>query len=295
LLSEQLRIIARPGLLSVTGDITINEGSLEPEVLPEGSVAVSADVVEVDYAGNVIAGQLPFDVNIDVRVLVENKFTVRSSILFATLGGNLHVLQLPGQPLQLFGNLAVVSGEIRAYQQQLKIRRGTFSFTGRPDNPRVNVRAERNISGSNVSVGIQVRGTYDALVLEVFSEPAMSQGAAMSYLVRGRGQDASTGEDGTALALTLASGVLNQSTLVSELNRIPGVNNVSFGAEGTEDDTAATVGGYIGDRIYLSYGVGLYEPINVLISRLYLSTRLWLEVVSRLENSVDLYYAFDID
>ena len=233
--------------------------------------------------------------NIDVRVLVEDKFTVRSSILFATLGGELHVLQRPGQPLQLFGNLRIVGGELRAYQQQLKIRRGTFSFTGRPDNPTVNVRAERAISGSNVTVGMQVRGTYDALVLEVFSEPAMSQGEAMSYLVRGRGQDASSGEDGTAMALTLASGVLNRSTLISELNRIPGVNNVSFGAEGTEEDTAATVGGYIGDRIYLSYGVGVYEPINVLIARLYLSTRLWIEVVSRLENSVDLYYAFDID
>ena len=295
LLSEQLRIVASPGLLSVTGDITINEGSLEPEVLPEGSVAVSADVVEVDYAGRVISEQLPFDVNIDVRILVEDKFSVRSSVLFATLGGELQVLQRPGQPLQLFGNLRIVGGELRAYQQQLKIRRGTFSFTGRPDNPTVNVRAERAISGSNVTVGMQVRGTYDALVLEVFSEPAMSQGEAMSYLVRGRGQDASSGEDGTAMALTLASGVLNRSTLISELNRIPGVNNVSFGAEGTEEDTAATVGGYIGDRIYLSYGVGVYEPINVLIARLYLSTRLWIEVVSRLENSVDLYYAFDID
>ena len=89
--------------------------------------------------------------------------------------------------------------------------------------------------------------------------------------------------------------MINRTTLVSELNRIPGVNNVSFGADGSNDDTAATVSGFIGDRIYLSYGVGIYEPINVLIARIYLRTRLWLEVVSRLENSVDLYYAFDID
>ena len=123
----------------------------------------------------------------------------------------------------------------------------------------------------------------------------MSDGEAMSYLVRGRGPDSSTGEDGTALALSVASGVINRSTLVTELNRIPGVSNVSFGSEGTEDDTAATVSGFVADRIYLSYGVGVYEPVNVLIARLYLRTRLWLEAVSRLENSVDLYYSFDID
>ncbi len=53
--------------------------------------------------------------------------------------------------------------------------------------------------------------------------------------------------------------------------------------------------GYIGERIYLSYGLGIYQPITVLTARLYLRKRLWLEVVSQLENSLDLYYSFDID
>jgi autotransporter translocation and assembly factor TamB len=294
-LSERLTVIASAGLLQVSGDITVHEGSLEPEELPEGSVAVSPDVVEVDYAGNVISADLPFDIDLNVRIVVEDRFRVRTSVLLATLGGELQLKQLRGQPLQVYGTLRVIDGRVSAYQQSLQIQRGTFSFTGRPDNPAVNVRAVRKISGSNVVVGIQVQGTYDSLTMEVFSEPRMSDGEAMSYLVRGRAPDASAGEDGTALALSVASGVVNRTTLVSELNRIPGVSNVSFGAEGSNEDTAATVSGFIGDRIYLSYGVGVYEPINVLVARLYLRTRLWLEVVSRLENSIDLYYAFDID
>jgi autotransporter translocation and assembly factor TamB len=97
------------------------------------------------------------------------------------------------------------------------------------------------------------------------------------------------------MALTVGTGLVNQTALVTELNRIPGISGLEFGAEGTtEEDTAATLGGYIGERLYLSYGLGIYEPINVLTARLYLKTRLWLEVVSRLENSVDLYYSFDI-
>jgi autotransporter translocation and assembly factor TamB len=252
-------------------------------------------VVQVDYTGNVIREELPFDLALDVRVQVENRFRVSSELIEATLGGNLHVRQRPKRPLQLFGNLDVVGGQVRAYRQSLQIKRGNLAFTGRPDNPAVNVRAQRNISGSNVIAGVHLVGTLDEMVLEVYSEPPMSQGEAMSYLVRGRGLDASSGEDGTALALSLASGVVNRSTLVSELNRIPGVNNVTFGADGSAEDTAAAVSGYLGNRIYLSYGVGLYEPINVLTARLYLRTRLWLEVVSSLENSIDLYYSFDID
>ena len=110
-----------------------------------------------------------------------------------------------------------------------------------------------------------------------------------------RGLDAGASADGTAVALSLGTGVVNKSGVMSGINSIPGLSNVEFGSEGSADDTAATLGGFIGDRIYLSYGVGLYEPINVLTARFYLQTRLWLEVVSRLENSIDLYYSFDID
>ena len=93
----------------------------------------------------------------------------------------------------------------------------------------------------------------------------------------------------------MGASAVNQSGFTDSLNKIPGVSNIGFGAEGSDDETAATVSGYIGERIYLSYGVGLYEPVNTLTARLYLQTRLWLEVVSGLENSVDLYYRFDID
>jgi autotransporter translocation and assembly factor TamB len=82
--------------------------------------------------------------------------------------------------------------------------------------------------------------------------------------------------------------------MVDSLNAVPLLSNITFGMEGSEGDTAATVSGYVGERIYLSYGMGLYEPINTLSARLYLQTRLWLEIVSRLNNSIDLYYRFDI-
>ncbi|MEH6634784.1 MAG: translocation/assembly module TamB domain-containing protein, partial [Halioglobus sp.] len=295
-ISENLKVTASRGLLDLSGELFVHEGVLEFEQLPEGSVAVSADVVQVDYTGALIQEKLPFDISMDVWVRIQDRFKVTGNLLQTTLGGNLHLLQRAGQPLQMFGTLNTIGGELRAYQQRLRIKRGIFSFTGPPGNPALNVRAERVISAGNVTAGVQVRGRLEEeLTLEVYSEPDMPQSEAMSYLVRGRGLDTGAGADGTAVALSLASGVVNRSTLVTELNSIPGVSNVEFGAESTEDDTAATVSGYLGGRLYLSYGFGLYEPVNVLTARLYLGTRLWLEVVSSLENSVDLYYSFDID
>lgn len=294
--SEDLHLVAVADAIDIAGTITVHSGTLEFEQLPEGSVAVSSSVVEVDHTGKVVKEELPFDLSMDVRVHVLEHLKIIGSNLKATLGGDLHLQQQPGRPLQLFGQLSTFGGELSAYQQRLVIRRGRLSFSGPPTNPNIDVRAEREIVGRDITVGVRVQGPLqEELLLDIYSNPTMSQADAISYLVRGRGVDAGAGADGTALALSLAAGVVNRSALVSELNRIPGISNVEFGAHGSEDDTAATVSGYIGERIYLSYGIGLYEPVNVLTARLYLSARLWFEVVSSLENSADVYYAFDID
>ena len=209
---------------------------------------------------------------------------------------SLNAKQRPGHPLELFGNLRTIGGEVYAYQSHLKVKRGTLSFSGPPGNPMLDLRAERDITAGNITVGVQVQGPLaEDLELDIYSDPVMSQPNAMSYLLRGRAMDVGAGSDGAALALSLAGGLVNRSSLVSELNSIPGVNNITFGAQGSENDTAATLSGYIGQRIYLSYGIGFYEPINVLTARFYFRSRIWLEIVSSLENSLDLYYSFDIE
>ncbi len=163
--------------------------------------------------------------------------------------------------------------------------------------PELNLRAERNISAENVTAGVWVRGPADALELEIYSNPPMTQTEALSYLARGRGLDsgAGGGVDAAAVAVSMGMGALNRTSVVRGLERLPGVSNVEFGTGRLEEDTTATVSGYLGERIYLSYGIGLNEPVNVLTGRLYLKTRLWLEMVSALENSLDIYYSFDID
>ena len=294
--SETLQVVLQKDLLELKGELTVLDGVLEIEELPEGGVALSPSIVEVDADGAVLHEQLPFDVRINVQIHIEDRFTVTATNLQTKLGGDLRVRQRPGQPLQVFGNLDAVSGEFRAYQTRLQIKRGTLNFTGPPINPTVDVRAERHISSGDVTVGVHVQGPLqEDLLLNVYSQPSMVQADAMSYLVRGRGMDAGAGLDGTSLALAMASGLVNRSDLVTELNRIPGLSNVEFGAQGSDANTAATVSGYLGERLYLSYGVGLYEPVNVLTTRFYFRSRLWLEVVSSIENSVDLYYSFDID
>ena len=294
--SESLQLRLGRDLLAIRGEVIVHKGSVQLEELPQDSVSISASAVEVDYAGNVLQEKLPFKTRMNLKIAIKDKLKVASSVFQTTLGGDLNAQQRPGHPLELFGNLRTIGGEVYAYQSHLKIKRGTLSFSGPPGNPTLDLRAERDITAGNIKVGVQVQGPLgEDLELVIYSDPAMSQSNAMSYLLRGRAMDVGAGSDGAALALSLASGVVNRSSLVSELNSIPGVNNITFGAQGLENDTAATLSGYIGQRIYLSYGIGFYEPINVLTARFYFRSRIWLEIVSSLENSIDLYYSFDIE
>ncbi|GAB3306950.1 translocation/assembly module TamB domain-containing protein [Haliea atlantica] len=294
-ISPDLSLGWRPGLVTLRGEVEVLEGVLAYEHLPEGGVDLSSDVVEVDYSGEVIRESQGLDRDVRLRLRIRDRFLVQGKDVEVRVGGDLSLQQSPGSPLQLFGNLKVLGGELEAYGQRLSVQPGRVAFSGLPGNPELDLRASREIRAEDLRAGVHVTGTLEQPQLEIYTDPVTSQTEALSYLVRGRGLDAGGGTDGSALALSLGTGLINRSALVSGLNRLPGVSEIEFGTQGSEESTAATVSGYLGERLYLSYGVGLYEPVNVLTARLYLQTRLWLEVVSRLENSVDLYYSFDID
>ena len=293
--SPTLQLVATPEQLSISGDLVVDSGLLSYEQLPAGSVDLSSDVVEVDYQGEILDQQQPFDLSAAIRVRINDRLLVRGRDLDVTVGGELDLRQSPQQPLQVFGNLNIIGGEYRAYGQLLAIKQGQVSFSGSAENPQLNLRAEREIRSADVLVGISAIGTLEQPQVELYSQPSMEQAEMLSYLLRGRGLDVGAGADGAAMALSLGTTALNQSGVVRQLNRVPGLRNIEFGTQDLGDDTAATIGGYFGDRIYLAYGVGVYDPVNVVTARLYLQTRLWLEIVSRLESSIDLYYSFDID
>ncbi|MBV1916250.1 MAG: translocation/assembly module TamB domain-containing protein [Pseudomonadales bacterium] len=293
--SEKIQLIATSELFEIKGDLTIHEGLMEPDQLPAGSVALSSDVVVMDDRSAARQQAARQKLGIDLNIRIEDRFKLIGDQIDVVGGGNLHLIQKPQYPMELYGKLAVSRGELYAYGQSLHVSQGELDFVGEPDNPRLNVRSERDISGENVTVGMEILGTAKAPEINIYSRPDMSQAEAISYLVRGRGLDSGTTPDGSDMALSMGATVLNSSGILAPLNEIPGIRDIELAIEGTADETTATIGGYVGERIYLSYGVGVYEPIQVVISRLYLRNSLWVEVVSSLENSMDLYYSFDID
>ena len=75
------------------------------------------------------------------------------------------------------------------------MRKGELLFSGPPDQPVLNIEAIRNPEATedDVIAGVRVTGSADEPKAEIFSDPAMSQQEALSYLLRGQGLDRPTG------------------------------------------------------------------------------------------------------
>jgi translocation and assembly module TamB len=174
-----------------------------------------------------------------------------------------------------------VDGTYKAYGQNLHIQRGQLLFAGTPiDNPGLNIRAVRKLNPNATidegqEVGLLVSGTAQRPILTVFSNPVMEQSDALSYLVTGKPLSQVKGGEGNmvgaaAQALGSAAGDLLAKSVGSKI----GVDDIGVSSNEALGGTSAfTVGKYLSPRLYLSYGVGLFEPGQVISLRYRLSHR----------------------
>ena len=295
-IAPSLNFIIKEKVLAISGNIDVLDGIYNIEKLPEGSVSLSDDVIIVDQNGQaVVKKSTGFDINTNISVNVAKAFKISGQGLQSHLQGQLQINQKEKQPLQLFGRIQSDDGTFEAYGQKLKIEKGELTFNGPIDNPYLDLRASRYIKAEDIEVGIQVTGLADALDMRLFSSPTMQVPEMLSYLVRGRNLDVGTGNTAAAAGLLVGFGITNNIGLFEQIEKIPLISNLAVDAEGDGDKTQATVSGYLGNRVYLKYGIGVYEPINELTVRMYMFNRFWLEIVSGIEQSTDIYYSFDID
>ncbi len=301
--SPDLRFQMRPQAVRLSGSIEIPEGDITIRELPASAVRVSGDVVIVDDELDFETEALPEEgdpipvaegwaVTTDIEILLGNRIHLEGFGLTGRLTGNLGIRQSGIGAPQGNGEINILDGQYRAYGQRLQIRRGQFVFAGPLDRPRILVEAVRDVSRYDVIAGLRVEGDPDSPQASLFSEPGLPEEEILSYLLLGRppGQGGE-GDDvmvRAALALGMAGGAGTATAIAEGL----GVQDFQIDTAGDGDDTQVTVGGYIGPNLFLSYGVGVFVPVNALTLRYELTNNLYLEAVSSIENALDLFYTF---
>ncbi len=211
------------------------------------------------------------------------------------LAGNLEVRQ-EGGPVQIFGDVNLEDGRFRAFAQDLIIREGILYFSGPPGEPLLDFEAIRNPDSTedDVIAGIQVSGPASSPSLEIFSEPAMDESRALSYVLRGRAPDASGGADGALTSALIGLSLGQAGGTVGALGEAFGIQDLRLDSAGSGDDSQVVVTGNLTDRLSVGYGVGVFSPIAELTLRYKLWRNLYLEAVSGASQAVDLIYTFSL-
>ncbi len=190
LVSPDLQITYDGSKLLVGGEVTLPVVQVELVEVPATAVPVSRDAVIVGQDAGPAA--LPVDTWIDVRVTLGDEVAFRGFAMSIELEGGLQVQQHVPKPPSVRGEIRIRDGYYRAYGQNLTIDRGLISFVGPAENPNLDMRAYRT-APDGVIAGVVITGTAESPTLRVYSEPALSETQAISYLLTGRSLDAGSG------------------------------------------------------------------------------------------------------
>lgn len=266
--------------INATGSVSMDSADVNLDKLPGNGVnKASSDIVIVDQPQQP-ANEGGMPINASIKVDLGQHAHLVGMGLDGRLSGVITVNERPGRATSGQGQVSV-DGTYKAYGQNLQIQHGLLLFASSPiSNPGLNIRALRSLTPNATidegqQVGLLISGTAQRPILTVFSNPAMDQSDALSYLVTGKPISQVKGGEGSmvtaaAQALGSATGNLLAKSVGSKL----GISDIGVSSsDALNGSSAFTVGKYLSPRLYLSYGIGLFEPGQVITLRYRLSKR----------------------
>ena len=284
--APDLKISLKNDKLAIAGKVQIPRGDITVRELPPSTVKVSDDTVIV--GSQTEEGKPPMAMAMDIDVAVgEDQLNFSGFGLTAKVQGHVHI----GDNLDTRGELWLNDGRYRAYGQKLDVRRARLLFAGPLDQPYLDIEAIRKTG--DVVAGIRLSGSAEQPTTQIFSEPAMSQEQALSYLVLGRPLS-TTGEDNNMLAqAALGLGLMGSAGVTSDIAKDLGIQDFELDTQGSGTNTAVVASGKISEKLSLRYGVGVFEPASTIALRYLLSKKVYLEVASGVASSLDIFYKRD--
>ena len=293
--SPDVEFKATPSLFTLDGNVDIPWARIVVKDVPESAVGVSRDEVMLNsnlQPEKTQSASIPINSNLNIHV--GNNVRLDAFGLKARLIGDLKVAQ-DKQGLGLNGQINIPEGRFHAYGQDLIVRKGELLFSGPPDQPLLNIEAIRNPDSTenDVIAGVRVTGSADQPKAEVFSDPAMSQQEALSYLVRGQGLDSGQSDSAAMTSMLIGMGVAQSGQVVGKIGETFGVSNLALDTQGVGDSSQVVVSGYVLPGLQVKYGVGIFDSLATLTLRYRLMPKLYLEAVSGVDQALDLLYQFE--
>jgi len=283
-ITPELALTGDPEAYLLKGSVTIPNADINLQKLPQDEPPGASPDVVVVRDGQVVqpaAKQGALPLTAQVLVKMGQHIAITGYGLDATVNGELTVREAPGEPTTGSGQLTV-GGTYKAYGQDLTIEEGRLLFAGTPlDNPRLSILAMREID-DDLSTGLRIAGSAKRPVITVVSDPNVGEADALSYLVTGRslsevGNASGSSQDALASATRSLEGAAG-GLVAKRIGQRLGLDEAGVEENEMIGGSALTIGEYLSPRLYLSYGVGLFEPGEVIALRYKLSDDIGVRV-----------------
>jgi translocation and assembly module TamB len=314
--------------LSIKGTVEVPEATVS-HVENKGTTRGSPDVVIVDVPQR-MKKPLKFDFNASVMVILGDKVRVKAPGIEARLEGS---FLISGQEMdKIFGDgwIKIVDGQYNGYGTKLDVTRGNIVFSGKPvELASLDIMALRSINPgrfNEIKAGVMITGTPQAPLINLYSEPSMSETDILSYIVLGRPIRSEGESDQSAMLLRSAGAFISggksgslQSKLMQkigidtfdvETKTSSGTGASGVGSSGIKTGAAdavsarggstmtrsiVTVGKYLAPGLYVSYGRSLFTEEHLITARYSFSRSFEIESKTGIETGVDLYYKIEFD
>ncbi len=288
--------------IHISGDLLLPVVDVQISSLPESAVDVSADTVLVSSNANRSVHNAAhgnpsiFDniaITSELKITLGDEARFRGFGLDTQLAGALDISQRDmGAPLT-YGELTVNEGNFQIYGRTLTIEHGKLLFFGSIENPALDIRAVRQ--AQDVKVGVQMNGTLRNIRSQLFSTPTLPDGDIIAVMLTGRPfAEMGSQQDSNALMGAITTLGINQGqSFTNQVRNQLGLDTLAITSTGDTSNSSLTLGKYLTPKLFIRYGVGLFETESTLSVDYSISERIKLEAKSGSTQSVDLKYTVE--
>ncbi|HIV15409.1 MAG TPA: translocation/assembly module TamB domain-containing protein [Candidatus Avisuccinivibrio pullicola] len=289
---------------AVTGEVSVPDARIRVNNIIDSGAQPSGDEILVPEGGTqeLISNiSPPVPATVDLKVALGEDVQLSAMGLDARLVGGLDVKKARSEhDIKGYGEVRIVDGRADLFGHHFIVNRARTAFDGPIADPRLDVEivADPEDMEDEVTAGVRVTGTASDPRIALFSEPAMSDNEVLSYILYGHGLDKNTSLNQSSTnssQMLLGLGLGSTTGLVNALVGAFGVQDVSFNATGSGDETQVAVQGYLTRKIRISYGYGVFNAVGEFKLRYEFMRRLYAEFVSSVDQAADLIYSFEFD
>lgn len=271
----------------VRGDITISAGSYQG-IQTQDVIRSSPDAIIYGLDSDTKESQESVDIDVDVNINIEQAVSIDTLGLTTEVMGGLRIVMPIGalEP-EVYGKLFLNKGTYEMYGQQLLIDRGVLDFNGDLSNPGIQLKATRRID-DDLLVGINIGGTINQLNSTLFSEPALPETDAFSYLLTGKNLN-ETSDINAGEQMGQAAVMLGLKSALPSIQKFLGVDSVQI--KSGKEKAALAIEKKLNEKISVGYSYGLFSEVGFWTLKYQLTETLRLQSEYGEAQTIDLIYS----